>query len=122
MARKYGLDTEVNISVPTEELIEKTGYDARILQQALVVPSLYGESYKLVVADPEIIEIKSFISLGIPVVLGWPEAIDSVWRRYFQRQEFDVETDDLYKAYHDYTRGLVSVRAASRAGEILLPL
>lgn len=74
--------------LPTEWLVEQSGYEEGVLRSAAVLPQ-YGENgnseYILVVADPLVIDLAAYKRAGVEVRLGLVSSIQEVWRRYEQK-------------------------------------
>ena len=77
------------LEVPTPELIERTGFEAKELRDSLIVPVDDPESpsgYRLVLADMEIVDREAFNLAGINLMIGNPDEIGAIWQAYQEQQ------------------------------------
>ena len=81
-----GLQPQAEVTVPSRELVNLTGYSSELLHSLSVVPQSAQNTkfgYAIVTGDPDRISADDFLTQGIPVYLGLGSRIDAAWSQFY---------------------------------------
>lgn len=84
VAKRLHLPALYSISLPTNNLLSLTGISTNAFSQLDVIPQPDGDSYCIVCANPNNVDITSYREIGIEVYLSTAKKIQSVWKRFDQ--------------------------------------
>ena len=85
----------LTLEIPTDELINMTGFSVQQLKMHNILPQRFGKHYKLLVSDLSSISVSEFEGIGVPIYQTKQKTIIKIWK-FYDKQIVNLDSLEEY--------------------------